>query len=507
MTLAVLLAYALFGIFVLIVLPGFIYWMIASAIRWPARIRHLLAQDGFTVRHLERRWLTRGPFPDMRRPGTKGAMEWLIRFVAEGRDHQPHGGWIRWRRRLPWESADRWAIHWDTLPASGVWDGTAASESKGLSSRVFYAVLVGLGAVVVMVVLTIWRSFDLGFQLRTAAAQKPGAGGGAGGGSGAAAIEESLARTGRAEVYSIYFAFNSAAIQEESEPTLREIAEVPRRHPEWKLAIEGTRTTSQPPRRPRAQPARRTREGSVMTLGDLLAYGLAAVFAAPLQAQESDVLARSRATYASLKSYSDTGTVDVEFGPAAAPLRERHAFKTFFRAPRHFYFEFNEDKRAGGERFVVWSDLEAFHTWWSTTGLENTFPKGQGAAAFMTGARPTQNALLQIAPLLFPAAGLTGTLNEFTDASVAGNEDVGGRPCHKLVGTARSVYPATGRVTNVRRTTVWIDAATGLVRKVFEDTAQGTPAGTVARVTTTFEPVANPVLDDARFHFTVPASR
>ncbi len=53
------------------------------------------------------------------------------------------------------------------------------------------------------------------------------------------AIEESLAKTGRADVYSIYFAFNSDEIRDESESTLREIADVLRRHPEWKLAIEG----------------------------------------------------------------------------------------------------------------------------------------------------------------------------------------------------------------------------------------------------------------------------
>ena len=284
MTLGVLLACALLGIFVLIVLPVFIYWRIASEIRWPAHIRDVLAREGFTVRHLERRWFTRGPFPDMRLPGTKGSMEWLIRFVAEGRDHQGRGGWIRWRRRLPWQTADRWAIHWDTLPASGVWDGAAAAESKGLSSRVFYTLLLGMGAVIVMVVLTIWRSFDFGFQIRTAAAQEPsvaaraniplcpvlqvvkittgcedptrsldaggrgtnppagggpGDGPGTGAGSGAAALEESLAKTGRADVYSIYFAFNSDEIREESESTLREIAEVLRRHPEWKLVIEG----------------------------------------------------------------------------------------------------------------------------------------------------------------------------------------------------------------------------------------------------------------------------
>jgi outer membrane protein OmpA-like peptidoglycan-associated protein len=62
---------------------------------------------------------------------------------------------------------------------------------------------------------------------------------GTGGGGAANAIEESLTKTGRADIYSIYFAFNSDQLREESEPTLQEIAEVLRRHPDWKLAIEG----------------------------------------------------------------------------------------------------------------------------------------------------------------------------------------------------------------------------------------------------------------------------
>lgn len=52
-------------------------------------------------------------------------------------------------------------------------------------------------------------------------------------------LERALRETGRADVYEIYFEFNSDRIREESEPTLREIAGVMTRHPEWKLGIEG----------------------------------------------------------------------------------------------------------------------------------------------------------------------------------------------------------------------------------------------------------------------------
>jgi outer membrane protein OmpA-like peptidoglycan-associated protein/osmotically-inducible protein OsmY len=63
------------------------------------------------------------------------------------------------------------------------------------------------------------------------------AGGGAS--TGASVIEKSLAETGKVDLYSIYFAFNSDAIREESETTLKEIADVMGRHRDWKLRIAG----------------------------------------------------------------------------------------------------------------------------------------------------------------------------------------------------------------------------------------------------------------------------
>jgi outer membrane protein OmpA-like peptidoglycan-associated protein len=56
---------------------------------------------------------------------------------------------------------------------------------------------------------------------------------------GASALEKSLADSGKVDVYSIYFLFNSDAIREESQPTLIEIADVLRRHRDWHLRIAG----------------------------------------------------------------------------------------------------------------------------------------------------------------------------------------------------------------------------------------------------------------------------
>jgi len=60
-----------------------------------------------------------------------------------------------------------------------------------------------------------------------------------GSGSAVTALERALSDTGKVDVYSIYFSFNSDALRDESQPTLNDIAEVMRRHRDWKLRIAG----------------------------------------------------------------------------------------------------------------------------------------------------------------------------------------------------------------------------------------------------------------------------
>ena len=56
---------------------------------------------------------------------------------------------------------------------------------------------------------------------------------------GVSALEQALQKSGRADIYSIYFSFNSDAIREQSEPTLKEIGALMHKHPDWKLSING----------------------------------------------------------------------------------------------------------------------------------------------------------------------------------------------------------------------------------------------------------------------------
>ena len=137
--------------------------------------------------------------------------------------------------------------------------------------------------------------------------------------------------------------------------------------------------------------------------------------------------------------------------------------------------------------------------------VSTTYPKGQGASAFINDSVLTLGANTQIPSLLFATAGLVSTLGELADMTAAGTEAISARLAHKLTGIARSTYGQTAHVSNVRRTAVWIDAETLLVRRIFEDTPKGTVAGSRRRITTSFEPQANPTLEDSRFTFVVPS--
>ncbi len=221
-------------------------------------------------------------------------------------------------------------------------------------------------------------------------------------------------------------------------------------------------------------------------------------------AKAEALLEASRAAYAALASYADTGTLTHEMagpGSTAAVIRETHTFRTAFRTPRNYLFEF---RKAGGERLVVWCDGGDFQSWWSASGVHETYAKGKGGNAFALASYPTRGAIVHIAPLLFAAAGLQGPLVALNEPKILGEEDLNGRRTVKVLATVGLAYGKTGTVTNTRATTVWIDKANHLVLKVVEDTPNTAPKGSLDRITTTFEPRANPRWEEGVFRFGVP---
>ncbi len=211
-----------------------------------------------------------------------------------------------------------------------------------------------------------------------------------------------------------------------------------------------------------------------------------------------DMMARSRAAYAAMNSYSDTGIIEVEYGRDS---RDRHTFATLFnRSPRGFLLDFNKD---GGDRYVVWGDPDAFHTWWKSTTVREDYPNPSNTGAFTMAGPQTKGASEKIPSLLYGKAPLPSAFANFTDGRDAGTESIGGKTCAKLTGTAYDTYTGTGRRTSVRRMTVWIDSESLLIRKIVEEGEA--PPGMVNRITTTYEPNGNLPVDAGRFRFAPPA--
>ena len=221
-----------------------------------------------------------------------------------------------------------------------------------------------------------------------------------------------------------------------------------------------------------------------------------------------DVLARSRALYPTLKTYTDKGVVAVERNG----FTDHAQFTTAFRAPTDFFFEYvnhtsvytTGQKIKNPTHLVLWMVNGELQQWNGELKTHDVVPResGRQVATLASAASGSESTAVLISSLIFVKAGINGPVQEFAEATASGEETVGGRRCYKVTGVARSVYPS-GAVSNVRSMTVWIDAQTLLIRKVFEDTPKEMPVGTVSRRTITLEPQANVALDDARFQYNV----
>ena len=216
-------------------------------------------------------------------------------------------------------------------------------------------------------------------------------------------------------------------------------------------------------------------------------------------AAAADVMAQSLAAYAALKSYADSGTVTDEYGAPDHPTDDTNHFHTFMARPGRYFLEFL--KHDDLDRGVIWANPDGLHVWYRSSVSVTDYPPANETSAFNLNEYSTRSTITLIAPLFFTKARLTGTVTGLTGPEEVGMETIDGHPCHKIVGIARQVYQ-TGYESNKRRTTLWVDAQTLLIRKIFEEWKA--PPGSVNRRLTTFSPHANPTLDDAKFTFTPP---
>jgi hypothetical protein len=226
----------------------------------------------------------------------------------------------------------------------------------------------------------------------------------------------------------------------------------------------------------------------------------------------NDVLAKMRAAYQALSSYADSGTVlDQSSG-----FTDRSTFRTFFtREPNNLFIEFRgiASEYTMGTRIplnshiVLWMENGELQTWSGADQAHETYPRaaGQQVNAVKNAGYYTRGISVLIPSHLYSQSGMASPVHAAEDVDADGFETVNGRKCYRILGVERWRYPS-GQETGVRAITIWIDAETYLIHKVFQDTPKGYPRNEISRRTTTIKHRANPKLAPAQFRFTVPAS-
>ncbi len=225
-----------------------------------------------------------------------------------------------------------------------------------------------------------------------------------------------------------------------------------------------------------------------------------------------EVLAKTRAAYAALTSYADSGTVLDE----RSGFTNHSAFRTLFtRQPRQLLIDYQavESKSTDGHsspldsRVVFWMENGDLQTWSSPPEAHETYPAdgGRQVHALNNAAYGTAGISVLIPSHLYSKSGLASPVHATEDAESDGFETVNGRKCYRIVGVERWRYPS-GRETGVRPITLWIDAETYLVNKVVQDTPRGMARGVISRRVTTIHHQANPKLEPTQFRFTAPAN-
>ncbi|MEJ6980677.1 hypothetical protein WG906_09470 [Pedobacter sp. P351] len=169
------------------------------------------------------------------------------------------------------------------------------------------------------------------------------------------------------------------------------------------------------------------------------------------------VIKKSEQSYASLKTYLDSGKVISDFYSGSHPHKSAKIFRTAYSATEGFNFEYFEPNKSNSLHTLN-KKGETVKTWWGVTNELTTDKTFSMAIASMTGV--SSGAATLIPRLLFPKKLSPGRniYNSFVPDS-SGFEMVNGLPCYKISGKDR----LEGKIT------VWVAKSDFLIRKVEND--------------------------------------
>jgi RNA polymerase sigma factor (sigma-70 family) len=204
------------------------------------------------------------------------------------------------------------------------------------------------------------------------------------------------------------------------------------------------------------------------------------------------ILDRVAHVYASCKSYQDSGVVSTVFVEAGGKRRTvAKPFTTAFIRPERFRFEYQE-KALGGQdqRYIVWRKGNEVQTWWDVRpGVEK--PASLGLA--LGGATGVSGGSAHTIPALLLPDQVLGRLTDMTEAQRGAYARLDKSECFRIEGKVGG-----------QPTTLWIDRATFLVRRI--DT-QRKFANFRTETTTTYEPAVDGEVEAKKLEFDAPKQK
>ena len=201
------------------------------------------------------------------------------------------------------------------------------------------------------------------------------------------------------------------------------------------------------------------------------------------------ILTRVAATYASCRSYSDTGVVTDRYPGALGHTTEK-PFRTAFVRPDRFRFQFTESKGIlGGDSVdIVWRRGDDVRTWWDV--------------------KPGILRAKSLGDALSTATGVSGGSAHAIPALLAPHEVGGRRPTDvsqpRFLDEARIGASACFRIAGMygdAPTTVWVDKGRLLILRI--DRRTEIPTGTVEE-TIAYEPALDGEVTEAMLAFDPP---
>jgi outer membrane lipoprotein-sorting protein len=203
------------------------------------------------------------------------------------------------------------------------------------------------------------------------------------------------------------------------------------------------------------------------------------------------ILDKMAETYATCKSYRDSGVVTNDFGPrpGSAATYPRHVdvkpFRTAFVRPDRFRFEY--DDTTPEKPYIIWAKAGDVRTWWHVKPGEETQTSLEMAVAGATGV--SSGSAHTIPALLLPQKVGGRRLMALTDLKRLPDETLDKTACFKLEGMFVN-----------RPTTLWLDKATFLLVRMVQDS--GLTLGT-----TVYKPQRDIEIPAADLEFNVPKAR